>query len=219
MASAPSSAGAAANQFAARLVDAVSSARNPDGGWGYFRGKASRIEPTAWVALSATGLSAGASAWLAAAQGRDGWLRDNERAPVNYGFNALALLSVCAPNASTPADVSSPPGVAQVPRTETAVAARLARALIGAKGLALPPSPAIRQDNSLQGWSWLDGTFSWAEPTACAVLALKRATLSGVITPADARDRIDVGERLLVDRACAGGGWNYGNARVFGKDL
>ena len=203
MAPAPRSADATAREGPARLVEAVESARNPDGGWGYFRGKASRLEPTAWVALSTSALSESASTWLAAAQGRDGWLRDNDRSPVNFGFNALALLAVCASTAPA----------------ATSVATRLARALVGAKGLALPPSPAIRQDNSLQGWSWLDGTFSWAEPTACAVLALKRAVALGVISAADARGRIDVGERLLVDRACAGGGWNYGNARVFGKDL
>jgi hypothetical protein len=224
MATAASSAGATANQLSARLVSAVASARNPDGGWGYFRGKASRLEPTAWVALSTTELSDGASAWLAASQGRDGWLRDDARAPVNYGFNALALIAVLASASRAASGTSSsgpsgPSGAAQTPPSESTVGARLASVLIGAKGLALPPSPAIRQDNSLQGWPWLDGTFSWAEPTACAVLGLKRAVTLGVIAGGDARDRIDVGERLLVDRACAGGGWNYGNARVFGKDL
>ena len=33
------------------LSDALLRSRNEDGGWGYYPGKASRIEPTAWAAL------------------------------------------------------------------------------------------------------------------------------------------------------------------------
>jgi hypothetical protein len=31
--------------------------------------------------------------------------------------------------------------------------------------------------------------------------------------------RIDEAERLLIDRTCRPGGWNYGNATVMGRDL
>jgi hypothetical protein len=31
--------------------------------------------------------------------------------------------------------------------------------------------------------------------------------------------RIVEGERLLIDRACASGGWNFGNSAVLGQDL
>jgi hypothetical protein len=50
------------------------------------------------------------------------------------------------------------------------------------------------------------------EPTAWAVLALKR------LRP-DSRDLIEDGERVLADRECVGGGWNYGNRTVYGQDL
>ena len=70
------------------------------------------------------------------------------------------------------------------------------------------------QDNSLQGWPWIDGTFSWVEPTALAVIALKRhRALPG------AQARIAEGQRLLLDRACRVGGWNYGNANALGRQL
>ena len=32
----------------------------------------------------------------------------------------------------------------------------------------------MRQDGSLQAWSWVDGTFSWVEPTAWCLLLLKK---------------------------------------------
>jgi hypothetical protein len=70
----------------------------------------------------------------------------------------------------------------------------------------------------VQGWSWISGTFSWVEPTAWAVLALKMCRGRGVVIKG-ADGRIRDGESLLRDRVCAGGGWNYGNSNVFGKDL
>jgi hypothetical protein len=183
------------------LLDALSAARNADGGWGYYPGKASRLEPTAWVALAGGVLSEGARAWLGRAQSADGWLRDDPRAPVNFGFNGLGLLALLTGGGA--------PGNALA----------LCKGLLGAKGLAFGPSPVVRQDNSLQAWPWVDGTLSWVEPTAYCLLGLKRARSLGVIRDADARTRIEVGERMLADRACPGGGWNYGNAEVFDKKL
>jgi hypothetical protein len=84
------------------------------------------------------------------------------------------------------------------------------------KGTALPPSTINRQDNSLQAWSWIDGTFSWVEPTAWCLLALKQwSATRGAVE----RGRIVVAEQMLVDRCCAKGGWNYGNANMLGQEL
>ena len=94
----------------------------------------------------------------------------------------------------------------------------LADALVAARGLAVKPSPIQRQDNSLQGWSWIDGTFSWGEPTAWALLALKKCRTRGIAAKG-AEARIRIGEAIMRDRVCATGGWNYGNSNVFGKDL
>jgi hypothetical protein len=183
------------------LSDVLAGSCNSDGGWGYQPGKSSRIESTAWVALARTPFSSDALRWLARTQDDDGWLRDDRRAPVNYGFNALALLAMTTAH--------------PLPHGATA----LARNLLGVKGLRFDPSPVVRQDNALQAWSWVDGTLSWVEPTAYALLALKRARQRGAQMPASLAERLDVGERMLIDRACTGGGWNYGNAQVFDKQL
>jgi hypothetical protein len=71
---------------------------------------------------------------------------------------------------------------------------------------------AIGHDPTIPGWSWVDGTASWLEPTALAVLALRRAGR-------DDHPRARDGRRLILDRALPAGGWNYGNTTVFGTEL
>jgi hypothetical protein len=39
------------------------------------------------------------------------------------------------------------------------------------------------------------------------------------VQEAPAHARIDAAERLLLDRCCRDGGWNFGNANVMGQDL
>jgi hypothetical protein len=70
----------------------------------------------------------------------------------------------------------------------------------------------VGHDTSLVGWSWVAGTHSWIEPTALAVMALRRSNLG-------THPRVSAAVHLIRDRAIAGGGWNYGNNRLFGTDL
>jgi hypothetical protein len=67
-------------------------------------------------------------------------------------------------------------------------------------------------DTRIKGWAWVDETHSWLEPTAMAVLALRRAGSADHVRTRD-------GQRLIRDRAIRSGGWNYGNSTVFGADL
>ena len=92
--------------------------------------------------------------------------------------------------------------------------ARAVAFLLDHRGEHFPSSPgsAVVMDTDLAGWPWIDRTFSWAEPTALALLALESA---GEGEHPRARE----GRALLLDRQIATGGWNYGNSRVFGSDL
>src|SRR5262249_38989599 len=81
-----------------------------------------------------------------------------------------------------------------------------------------PPLDGSAQDNSLQGWSWIDATFSWVEPTVWALIALKKARQRGQLDRV-AASRIDEGDRLLLNRCCKDGGWNFGNATMMHQDL
>lgn len=71
---------------------------------------------------------------------------------------------------------------------------------------------AVDIDSTIKGWPWVDGTSCWVEPTAYAVISLKRSGNAANPRAAD-------GEALLRDRQCADGGWNYGNPAVLGTEL
>lgn len=76
---------------------------------------------------------------------------------------------------------------------------------------------SVDLDHSLSGWPWVPDTFSWVEPTSWAVLALR--ALEQSIPGGESGNRTDEAIALLIDRACASGGWNYGNRTVLGEDL
>jgi len=72
----------------------------------------------------------------------------------------------------------------------------------------------ISQDHSLRGWGWTPGTASWVEPTSYALLLLG-ALPDHLQTQAVTRRR-SMGEAMLLNRVCSGGGWNSGNPVVYG---
>ena len=67
-------------------------ARNADGGWGYFAGKSSRLEPTCW-ALLAIGDEASADV-LKQWPSENGLLLERAGGTPNFGFHGLALLAL-----------------------------------------------------------------------------------------------------------------------------
>lgn len=181
---------------------------NASGGWAYYPGRSSRIEPTCWALLAlgderTEGFDPQPH-WhfLLNCQRASGLLVEDPALPPNLAFNALAALAL-----------QRHTGL----RASAALAALL-YAVAGQSGLQVAQSPNFQQDNSLRGWPWIEGTFSWVEPTCWALIALKRAQTSGVAIDGAAQ-RVDEAERLLVDRCCREGGWNYGNANALGKDL
>lgn len=176
-------------------------ARNSDGAWGYERRRDSRLEPTCWALLALRASPSGSDRVLAEWPSSDGALLEHREGLPNWSFHALALTTRLA--------------LGQAPAAELRL---LAHVLAKAHGLGMESSPVQRQDNRLQGWSWIDGTFSWGEPTAWALLALKQCRGGGIATPGADR-RIRDGEAVLRDRMCVTGGWNYGNSNVFAQNL
>jgi hypothetical protein len=184
--------------FAAALIEQLLAHRNSDGGWGYYPGKLTRLEPTsqALIALTAAGQAVDASV-LDRWPMRNNLFVDVDASPPNIAFHAQAVLALRAVNHPHPFT-------------------RL-HALIASKGMTFPPMDGLPQDNSLQGWSWRRGTTSWAEPTAWALIALKAWHAGDAST--EAAERIDAGEQLLADRMCRKGGWNYGSSMIFNTAL
>ncbi len=94
---------------------------------------------------------------------------------------------------------------------------RAAAWLLDQRGRPAATDPALSRgivghNPELVGWPWIAGTHSWVEPTALALLALAREGFHD-------HPRVAEGIRVLLDRALAHGGWNYGNSSVFGREL
>ena len=186
--------------LAASLQATLLRTRNADGGWPYLAGRQSRLEPTifALLALHAAGHPLDVNV-IATWPRQDGLLLDTHGGEVNLAWHAQAAL------------------ITQSISGERSLPADLVQSLLTVKGVALPQSPALRQDDRLQGWPWTRGTFSWVEPTAWATMAVRRWHRQRPTL--DAASRVLEAERLLLDRACAIGGWNYGNPAAFGHEL
>ncbi len=172
-----------------------------------YPGKSSRIEPTAWalLALGATGgdeaFREKALTFLSGLRRQSGLLVDPGAPEANAAWNGLLLLMLQGLSVPVAADLVT----------------EISRALASLRGAALRPDATVRQDNTLRAWPWIDGTFSWVEPTAYCTLALKK--LSRERPDAVVADRLREADRLLIDRACEPAGWNYGNGAVLDQDL
>ena len=193
-------------------------AQNADGGWGAHARRASSTESTALVTLalgrvdlpSARTAAERGVTWLADHQRDDGGWPLSTRVPDASWSTALAVLAL---DALGQAPVSAVRGarwlLRRTPRTP-GITASLVQRLV-------PSVRVVQQDSALKGWAWTAAASSFVEPTCHALFALKRLRrrLPGttVIT------RIDEAERMIYDRMCREGGWNYGNARVLETDL
>jgi hypothetical protein len=190
--------------------------QNPDGGWGYFPGKPSWLEPTAYALLALA----------------------EERGPaVDRGWNLLrswqrpdgayrACAAVDEPHWSTSLVVTLACVRGRVTGVIDETFERGLSWLLSSAGVEGRPffrlvhwlRPSIVEfDPSLTGWPWEVGASSWVEPTAHALMALRCAARSG--HRPDLAGRIEMAERMLLDRRCRDGGWNFGNRRVLGSDL
>ncbi len=184
--------------------DALIRRAAPDGTFAVAEGAASRPDATAWAAMAlfAAGLApklvAAARSSLAAAQSPDGRLALAPERPEAAWPTALALMA-WLPDPARAENVS-----------------RAAAWLLAHPGSHWPKRPeeqvVIGHDTNLRGWNWIDGTHSWVEPTSLAMLALGALAAP----PAEA---LAEATRLLLDRQLPGGGWNYGNTRVFRNTL
>jgi hypothetical protein len=191
--------------------------QNADGGFGARAGLPSSTEATALAAFAlgheapdAAPAARRAVAWLRAGQLPDGGWPSAPGIDGGSWTTSLAVLALARAE----------------PRGEEAT--RGGRWLLGQEGekggyrpslldRLLGRPPIVSGDDSLVGWPWLTDTYSWVEPTSYAILGLEavRDTLPGD----DVARRIDVGRRMLRDRTCPDGGWNFGNSAVLGQGL
>jgi hypothetical protein len=187
------------------LVSRLCDAARAGGGWGYSPATAPAAEPTALATIaldairdeSAGALARSGSAWLAEQQRADGAVN------VVAGLHQAAWTTSLAVLAWRLVDF----------RTRGENIARAVDWLTRARGLTGDVRLSDGQhDASIVGWSWVENTHSWVEPTAYAVMALR-------VCGSPEHTRTRDGLRLLRDRAIPSGGWNYGNSQVLANML
>jgi len=177
-------------------------AQQSDGGWAYRADQASATEPTALAILAlgeiATGQQAMTSAadWLLARQLSDGLFTASPVHEEASWLSPLAALALRQQGYTT--------------ATETALQAILDVQVHTFSNLL--GQGTYGYDTRIPGWPWNVGGFSFTEPTALAMIFLKR---SGYATA----DKVSEGTRFLQDRALSDGGWNYGEPKVLGGEL
>jgi Prenyltransferase and squalene oxidase repeat len=189
--------------------------QNPDGGWPSHAGRSSNTEATAFAALALRGLVT-SDATRSGDRGLR-WLSDRQRPDGSWAFSAAV------PEASWTTGIATLAMFGQDRDRARAGAGWL----LGQQGRSLgwyhsllyrvaPSLLSVRLNPDLKGWPWRSQATGFVEPTAYALLALKKLRPH---VDARAEARIREAETMLYDRMCPEGGWNYGNSVVLGVDL
>ena len=187
--------------------------QNPDGGWGYFAGKPSWLEPTAYALLALAGERDGGAVdrgWnlLRSWQRQDGAFRPCANVDEAHWSTSLVLTLGCVAGVHDDAWHRGLSWLLSSAGAESRPLFRLAHWF--------RPS-VVEFDPALAGWPWEVGASSMVEPTAHALMALRCAART--VGRPELAGRIAMAERMLLDRRCRDGGWNFGNRRVLGADL
>jgi hypothetical protein len=200
------------------VVKQILNAQNRDGGWGFLHGKSSNTESTSLCILALESLG-GQRPAVNIRRALD-WLMQRQRAEGSWSLNdALTdaswttALAIIAMNRFAQYREPTANAAHWLLKQEGRTPGILARLV----STFAPRRTSVTLNPGLRGWSWFPETFSWIEPTSYALIALKqiRSYLSGK----NVEERIHQGELMIYDRMCDGGGWNYGNSKVFGEAL
>jgi hypothetical protein len=200
-----------------RLAQSLAKRRTAEGAFTSAVGAAADTESSALALLAfhALGEETGAVArdaalWLEVRQRADGAWPLTDAVPEPSWASAWAALALARHGApSEPLERAAGWLIAREGRR----LGLLARAV----GWLRNQDALMEQELTLRGWPWHELAVSWVEPTATALLALRM--LSACVSVSGANERIEEGERLLLDRSCVEGGWNYGNRRALGVAL
>lgn len=185
-----------------KAITFIEENQNADGGWGYWPGRESYIEPTGLclLALKCSGRKHGVKnglEYLKRCQLDSGGVGINEEDKEANWMSYAALLAFYSLGASEEEK-------------------RLKKWILGfydgynniAPDIVESMYKEFEYDMTIDGWPWFGNTNSWIEPTSLFIIAL---TYSGVEPQ---NKRMSSGLKLLLDRTNKDGGWNYGNPFV-----
>ena len=180
--------------------------RGQEKGWGYHQGGQPATEPTVLASLGLLTsndqdkgncpFAINAAGWLVTIQNPDGSVGISAQLTTPEWPTSYALLLWLATGG------------------ESEAVTRGCEWLLGHQGITFPKpvNSPLGHDTTIPGWSWVNDTYSWLEPTALAVIALRRAGRGD-------HPRVRQGISLIEDRVVPEGGWNFGNNVTFGTSL
>ena len=190
------------------------SAQNADGGWGYYTGKQSWLEPTCYALFALYEPAQQTPEWtrgwnlVRSWQHADGGFRAGAGVPNESWATALVVSLHCVRNVN---DAVFQKAIAWMLSTKGIEGGWLERTIN-----AVRPMP-VEYDRRWRGWPWCPNASSWIEPTAHSLVALKKVAQKQ--SASGLAERVDDAERMILDRRSPDGGWNYGNRRVLNTDL
>jgi hypothetical protein len=194
-------------------LDFLRASQNPDGGWSYFPGKGSWLEPTTYAMLALQGTASDPAlnrAWklVRSWQLPDGSFQPSGEVKDGTWVTALAVTLARVRGVDDPSVRGSVDWLLRVVGAEHNWWTRTGSFLHLIKA---------RLDVSHEGWPWRDGNATWIEPTAHTLIALKKVARN--YRAAEVNARIRDGEELVLSRSCTDGGWNYGTPNMLYVDL
>jgi hypothetical protein len=203
-------------------LTALAETQHSHGGWGWRPGSPANTECTALSILALDAwhdrgdelrgpLLAGIG-WLESTQRADGSWPLSEQVPESSWMTSIASFALARVRPGSSHAIQG--GLWLLGQRSRSHAPSLVERL---RAAVRNEPPMVEQDEGLQGWPWSADTTAWVEPTAWALLALKQ--LRADMPRRRLAARVDEAHRLLADRMCRGGGWNYGNKAVLGTDL
>jgi hypothetical protein len=195
-------------------------AQNADGGWGYFPGKASWLEPTAYAAMALHGELAADRAWKLLSSWQTpggGWKPCASVPEPGWGTSLCVSIAIARNEWNQPLQNG-------INWLITSAGAEANFLYYWATRLGIVQS---ERDMSLKCWPWKPGDAGWVEPTAHALVALKQAAFKqAALQPSNVKfsapalwGRVHMGEAQLLDVRSRDGGWNYGSPSALGVDL
>jgi hypothetical protein len=199
-------------------IKLLSQSQNPDGGWGAVAGRQSNTESSALALMALRSIKNSqdnrdlrrAEEWLINSQNADGSWPYGAGAKAASWSTALAVIALSGSDVEGERLVRAGNWIVAQEGSKPGILAKLIVALSFQK-------KAVHLNDDLIGWSWTPTSFSWVEPTSYCLLALKK--IKSRLSANGVKERVEQAELMIYDRMCDGGGWNYGNAAVYGDPL